>query len=157
MLGQQEARCYTLLIVGDGAQREELEVFSQNKGLADCVKWEGWVSYHHLGNYFRRADVFVLPTLEDTWGMVILEAMTFGKPILCSKWAGASELVVKGENGYVFEPQDPEKLAELMRRFIDDPDLSVSMGHKSQQLIAQHTPEAAAQFLAEVTSFALGN
>jgi glycosyltransferase involved in cell wall biosynthesis len=154
-LGQQAVHPYTLLIVGDGEQREELEVFIQNQGLAERVKWEGWVSYHRLGSYFRKADVFVLPTLEDTWGMVVLEAMTFGKPILCSKWAGASELVVEGENGYLFDPYNPEELAELMRRFLNDPELIVSMGQKSQQLIAQYTPESAAKFLAELTSFAL--
>ena len=157
ILQQQGYQRYTLLIVGDGEQRQELEVFSQNHGLTDCLQWVGWVSYERLGAYFRSADIFVFPTLEDIWGLVLLEAMAFGKPILSSKWAGASELVVEGENGYIFEPKDPEKLAELMRRFIDEPQLITGMGHKSQQLIAQHTPEAAAQFLIEVTSFALGN
>ncbi len=155
ILKQQGYQRYTLLIVGDGEQREELEVYSQNQGLTDCVQWVGWGNYDRLGNYFRRADVFVFPTLEDIWGVVLLEAMAFGKPILCSKWAGSSELVVEGENGYIFDPYHPKELAEMMRRFIDAPELIVSMGHKSQQLIAQHNPEAAAKFLAEVTSFAL--
>jgi len=157
ILQQQGYQRYTLLIVGDGEQREELEVFSQNNGLTDCVQWAGWGNYDRLGAYFRKADVFVFPTLEDIWGVVLLEAMAFGKAILCSKWAGSSELVVEGENGYIFDPYNPEGLAEMMRRFIDTPELTVSMGHKSQQLIAQHNPEAAAKFLAEVTSFALSN
>lgn len=157
ILQKQEYRNYTVLILGDGTQRDELENFSQNHGLKDCVKWVGWLDYEYLSYYFQSADVFVLPTLEDTWGMVVLEAMAFGKPVLCSKWAGAAEMVVEGENGYVFDPHDPAKLAETMRRFIDNPDLIVSMGHKSQQLITPHTPEAAAQFFAEVTYLALGN
>jgi len=85
----------------------------------------------------------------------LLEAMVLGKPILCSKWAGAAELVIDGENGYCFDPYEPAKLAELMRRFIDEPDLAASMGHKSEQLMTQYTPEAAAKFLSEVTSFVL--
>ncbi len=155
LLKKQGCHKYTLLIVGDGPQREELETFSQKQQLTDCVKWVGRVDYGLLGAYFNQANVFVLPTLEDTWGMVVLEAMVLGKPILCSKWAGAAELVLEGVNGHHFEPQDPEKVAELMRRFIDDPNLAVSMGQESKQVMSQHTPEVAADFLAEVTSFVL--
>jgi len=155
ILKQQGYQNYTLLIVGDGEQREELEAYSQNQGLTDCLHWAGWGNYDKLGAYFRQADVFVFPTLEDIWGVVLLEAMAFGEAILCSKWAGSSELVVEGENGYIFDPYNSEELAERMRYFIDNPDLIVSMGQKSQQLIAQHNPEAAANFLVEVTSFAL--
>ena len=157
VLQKQGYRNYTLLVVGDGAQRQELEAFSQTHELADCVKWAGRVNYGNLGAYFNSADVFVLPTLEDTWGVVVLEAMALGKPVLCSKWAGAAEMVIEGENGYLFEPQQPEELAKVMRRFIEQPNLSKSMGDKSQQLMAQHTPEVAAQFLAKVTSFAVSN
>lgn len=157
VLHKRGYRNYTLLVVGDGAQRKELEAFSQKHDLADCVKWTGRVDYGSLGDYFRNADVFVLPTLEDTWGVVVLEAMALGKPVLCSKWAGASEMVIEGENGFLFEPHQPEELAEVMRRFIEQPNLSVSMGYKSQQLMAQHTPEIAAQFLANVTSFVVRN
>ncbi len=157
ILKQQGYQNYTLLIVGDGEQREELEAYSQNQGLTDFVNWVGWGNYDKLGAYFRTADVFVFPTLEDIWGVVLLEAMAFGKPILCSKWAGSSELVVDGENGYIFDPYNPEKLAEYMRHFIDNPDLILSMGQQSQQLIAQHNPEAAAKFLVEVTHFALNH
>ena len=157
VLQKQGYRNYTLLVVGDGAQRQELEAFSQTHELADCVKWAGRVNYGNLGAYFNSADVFVLPTLEDTWGVVVLEAMALGKPVLCSKWAGAAEMVIEGENGSLFEPQQPEELAKVMRRFIEQPNLSKSMGDKSQQLMAQHTPEVAAQFLAKVTSFAVSN
>jgi glycosyltransferase involved in cell wall biosynthesis len=155
LLQKQGYRDYTVIVVGDGAQRDELKDFSQKHGLQDRIQWVGWVEYGRLNAYFRSADVFVFPTLEDIWGMVVLEAMFFGKPVVCSKWAGASEMVVEGENGYVFDPHAPEELAKIMGRFIDEPELSISMSHKSQQLIAQHTPEAAAQFLTEVTSFVL--
>lgn len=153
----QEKDCdrYTLLVVGEGKQREELETLTQEKGLGDRVRWIGRVDYSQLGAYFAKADVFVLPTLEDTWGMVVLEAMVLGKPILCSKWAGASELIIEGDNGYCFDPYEPEKLAQLMCCFINDSNLATSMGEKSQQIMAKYTPEAAAQFLSQVSSFVM--
>jgi glycosyltransferase involved in cell wall biosynthesis len=50
--------------------------------------------------------------------MVVLEAMAFGDPILCSKWAGAVEMVADGDNGYIFDPHHPEQVAALMRQFM---------------------------------------
>lgn len=155
ILQEQGFDRYTLLVVGDGEQRKELATYAQENRLGERVRWFGQVDYDKLGAYFAKADVFILPTLEDTWGMVVLEAMVLGLPILCSKWAGASELTIDRENGYCFDPHEPEKLAELMGRFIEDPHLAAVMGEKSKQLMAQYTPEAAAQFLSKVTSFVL--
>ena len=157
ILQQQGYREYTLQIVGDGSQREELEKFSQEHHLTDCVQWVGRVDYNLIGAYFRNADVFVLPTLEDTWGVVVLEAMLLGKPILCSTGAGTAELVVHGENGYVFDPNQPEKLAELMRQLIDRPIVINGMGKRSQQIVSQYNAEAASKCLAQVTNLVLNN
>lgn len=151
ILKEQGYSNYTLLVVGKGQQREELEIFSKDRGIENCVKWAGWVNYSNLGVYYGNADVFIFPTLEDIWGMVVPEAMAFGKPILCSKWAGAAELVEEGKNGYIFDPYHPKTLAEIMRRFIDNRELIISMGQTSLQLISKHSPRAAAEFLADIT------
>jgi len=152
LLRQQGYDDYTVIIVGEGSQRNELEKYSQEYSLQNHVQWIGSVDYSHLSSYFHKADVFILPTLEDVWGMVILEAMAFGKPILSSKWAGASELIIDGDNGYVFEPHNPEEIAERMKYFIDNPHAIVSMGLRSQEIISQHTPETASEFLIKVAN-----
>ena len=141
---------YTLLILGTGSEQQEFQDLSQSYGLEGCVRWIGQVNYEHLSTYFINSDVFVFPTLEDTWGMVVLEAMSFGKPVLCSKWAGASEMIIESENGSAFDPYQPQTLISLMQRFIENPDLSIQMGEKSRQIIAPHTPKAVAKFLTEV-------
>lgn len=112
ILHRQGCTNFKLQIVGRGPQREELEVFIQEENLAGCVEWIGWIDYGSLGKIFNAADVFIFPTLEDTWGMVVLEAMAFGKPVLCSEWAGAAEMVVDGENGYIIDPHHPAQVAE---------------------------------------------
>jgi glycosyltransferase involved in cell wall biosynthesis len=142
---------YTLLIAGSGPQQEEFEQLAQEYCLQDVVKWLGWIDYQQIGGYLQSADVFVFPTFEDIWGMVVLEAMLFGKPILCSKDAGAAELVIDGENGYSFNPHSPQELAALMRCFVDQPELIHKMSEKSKQLMPQYTPEKAANSFAEVT------
>lgn len=146
---------YTLVAVGDGEQREELEAFCQAHNLSDRVQWAGRVSYDQIGTYFKNADVFVFPTQEDTWGVVTLEAMLLGLPILCSQGAGTSELVVNGENGYVFAPDAPDELANLMQTFLDHPDSIAKMGEQSKRIMAQYTPVAAAKCLAQVTELVI--
>jgi glycosyltransferase involved in cell wall biosynthesis len=152
LLQAQGYHNYSLLLIGTGEQREELEAFVKDHKLESQVTWVGWVDYGCLGAYFEQADVFVFPTLEDIWGMVALEAMVFGKPVLCSKWAGAAEMIVEGENGYIFDPYKPEELAIAMRRFLDQPELIHSIGQRSQQLITEKNPSSAAQSFLEVIS-----
>jgi glycosyltransferase involved in cell wall biosynthesis len=155
LLRQEGYKDYTLMIVGDGAKRQDLEIFVQEHHLQQQVMWVGWVEYGQLGAYFQQADVFVFPTYEDVWGMAVLEAMAFGKPILCSRGANASELVVEGENGYLFNPNDVGELAIAMRHFINDFNLIEQMSKRSQELIAEHTVETAAQAFVEVASFVM--
>jgi glycosyltransferase involved in cell wall biosynthesis len=146
---------YTLLVVGEGGQKLELKNYVKIHNLEKRVKWIGKVEYKEIGAYFKLADVFVFPTLEDVWGMVAVEAMMFGKPILCSKWAGAVEMVVDKENGYIFDPHKPEQLAQLMEEFIENPDLIKQMGEKSKYIMSKHTPETISLSLAKVIEFVL--
>jgi glycosyltransferase involved in cell wall biosynthesis len=148
---QQEGCKFSLAIIGRGPQQEELQAYCRTHDLDKCVQWLGWIDYRQLGVYFQQADVFVFPSLEDIWGMVTLEAMAFGKPVLGSKWAGSSELIVDGENGWICDPHDPAAMAALMRKSIDRPESIATMGRASIATIAEHTPAAVAQFLAQVS------
>lgn len=138
---------FSLLVVGDGEQRAELEAIADRQGLSDKIVWVGRVPYSCLGAYFKRGDVFIFPTYEDIWGMVLTEAMAYGKPVICSEGAGAAEMVMQEENGMVYDPHCPEDLAKHMSRFIDEPQLIATMGHKSQEIMSHHTPADA------ITSF----
>ncbi|MEG4533447.1 glycosyltransferase family 4 protein [Microcoleus sp. D2_18a_D3] len=157
MLKSQGYVDYSLLIVGKGDQREELEAFIKERHFEEQVSWAGWVEYGNLGPYFQQADIFVFPTFEDVWGMVVPEAMVFGKPVLCSNGAASYELIVSGENGYIFDPSSAKELADKMQIFLDNPDLIESMGERSRQIISQKTPETAAKAYVEVTSFLMEN
>jgi glycosyltransferase involved in cell wall biosynthesis len=146
---------FSLWIVGDGSQRSELEAFCQSEGLTDCVQWFGYQRYNDLGIFFKDAHVFVLPSLEDTWGMVVLEAMAFAKPVLCSRWAGASEMIKPEKNGFIFDPYEPKELADKMQKLCQNWELISEMGQQSQQIMSEHTPQVVAQFLAEVVEFVM--
>ena len=146
LLKAQDCGDFTVLMIGEGDERSHLEALTKDQGLEDCIQWLGAVEYHNLGAYFNQADVFVFPTLEDIWGMVVPEAMAFGKPVLCSKWAGATEIMADGDNGFIFDPYDPHQLSALMQRFIEQPKLIESMGAQSKELAVSLTPQSAATF-----------
>lgn len=141
---------FSVILVGPGQELPQLQAMVSGNDLADIVQVVGPVPYESLGKYFRACDVFVLPTLEDTWGMVVLEAMVFGKAILCSKYAGSREMIQHGVNGFVFDPLSAEELSELMLAFIRDPALAEEFGRESKRRIAPYTPERSATMYASL-------
>ena len=150
---------FTILMLGDGGNRKEMEELSIELGLKDQIKWAGWVDYNYLGYYLEKSDVFVFPTLADTWGYVVTEAMVFSKPVISSTLAGATELISEGENGFKFDPSadSPELLAEHMSKFIENPELISKMGKNSEKKISSYTPKSIAQHLDKVINFVQKN
>lgn len=148
LLVQKGNDCFSVVIVGAGASEAELQREASTLGLNHIVHWVGAVSYEDLGSYYRSSSVFVFPTLADTWGVVLLEAMGFGKPILCSQYAGSRELVEHGSNGFVCDPLNCHELAAYMERFIHEPGLIVEFGARSKEIISRLTPRDAAKAFA---------
>ncbi len=153
ILQQQGYEDYTLAIVGDGEQQPELAALVNESGLAKQVLWMGKIPYRCLGAYFQLADVFILPTYDDIWGMVVPEAMAFGKAVICSTGAGAAEMVEEGANGFVYAPDDVERLAGYMQKFIDNPDSIRLMGDRSAQIMLEHTPKTATDSFVKAIEF----
>jgi glycosyltransferase involved in cell wall biosynthesis len=78
--------------------------------------------------------VFVLPSYREGTPRTVLEAMAMGRAIVTTDAPGCRETVVHGDNGFLVPAQDPEALAQAMRRFIDQPALQQRMGTRSRQL-----------------------
>ena len=140
---------FSVLFVGAGIEEPELRAQIAN-GLDHVAHYIGPIPYHCMASVYRDTDVFVFPTMDDVWGLVLVEAMTFGKPIICSKFAGAREMVAHGKNGFIADPQASDSFADYMARFIDNPSLMPNFGAASLALIAPFTPRHAAQVLADV-------
>ena len=141
---------FSVVVVGTGEQEKDLQEKVSSYGLNGLVHLVGQVPYQNLGAYYRAADVFVFPTYEDTWGLVLLEAMAFGKAVLCSQYAGSREMVRHGVNGFLFDPYDPKNLAERMAQFIESPSLALELGKNASDAIRPYTPARAANVLARL-------
>ena len=143
---------FTIQIAGTGEMARALQEQVMNSPLEKVVQWLGFVGYQDLGAYYQASDAVILPSLEDTWGMVVLEAMSMGKPVLCSKHAGAKEMVQDGVNGFVIDPDNPAELAGRMELLLRVPGLAKRMGEKSQEILRPYTTRRAAEVLVEVAT-----
>lgn len=154
LLRQRGHDRFGVVIVGEGGERARLIEQAAGSLAPEQIVWAGQVPYGEIGRWMRAADVFVLPSFEDTLATVVLEAMLCGRPVLCSKAAGASELVVDGDNGFRFDPGSAAELAERMQRFLDTPELAAQLGERARRTMALYTPElAAARLAAMVAAF----
>jgi glycosyltransferase involved in cell wall biosynthesis len=116
--------------------------------LQGIVSWLGDVSQAELASEYNRCHVFCLPSVQEGFGIVFLEAMASAKPVVAAR-AGAAPEVVK--HGILVEPDDDEALAEGIERLYVDSTLRKALGTEGQQFVRQFDgPAVAALFLREV-------
>jgi glycosyltransferase involved in cell wall biosynthesis len=127
------------LIIGDGQDRPMLEGFCREKGLSDHVVFLGHQG--KIGDYYQALDLLVLPSLSEGLPNAVLEAMSFGVPVLATAVGGVPEVVQNG-NGMIVPPNDPEMLAERMIELLKHDALRRAMGLKGKNsLHPRFTPE----------------
>ena len=106
-----------LVLVGDGKERKKIELLVKKEKLEEKVILPGRYEGPELSAWYLCASGFVLPSLSETFGAVVNEALIFGLTVLCSKYAGASCLIESG-NGLIFDPLDEKKMIEDLNCFL---------------------------------------
>lgn len=137
-----------LVLVGDGLERSSLlqHAAAINPG---SIYLAGFSQREELASYYALADVFILPTHSDPWGLVVNEAMACGLPVICSDAAGCgADLVESGWNGRIFAAGDVGQLARAMNELANEAELRSLMGQRSRARIEQYSPDAWAAGLA---------
>lgn len=128
-----------LLVVGSD-QRGEYERVVGHFGLADRVFFLEPSS--DVIQFYAAADAYVGPSLEDAYGLPVLEAMACGLPVIASSRAGVSEIIVHRKNGMILHnPQDSEELAKVLRELSSNPGLCQTMGREAALTAGQQTWE----------------
>jgi glycosyltransferase involved in cell wall biosynthesis len=126
-------RAPTVVICGDGPQRDALEALSRSLGLQDTVRFVGErADVEHL---IEASDLVVLPSRQEGLSNVILEAMRGARPVVASRAGGNVELVEPGRNGLLFEVGDEPALAAAIRRLAEDPSLRQALGQQGAERI----------------------
>jgi glycosyltransferase involved in cell wall biosynthesis len=122
-----------LVIVGDGREREPLGRLAQ--GMPN-VYFAGFQDQPALPKYYGAADLFVLPSVHEPWGLVVNEAMASGLPVIATRKVGAAhDLIIEGENGYLIPENDPAALAAAIDRACESSAHLLRLGQKARQTV----------------------
>lgn len=126
-----------LVYAGDGEFREAVKSRAREYGLHN-VHITGFLNQREMRKAYRAADVLVLPSSRESWGLVVNEAMNFGLPIVVSDQVGcAPDLVKPGENGYIVPYADVGALSGALTALVESPEMRERFGRKSKEIIAR--------------------
>lgn len=146
---------YKLHIVGEGPEREALKAQMIALRLEDKVIFHGFLQGDALKELYAESDIFILPTREDCFGLVILEAMCAGLPVISSKYAdGAYDLIIEGETGYIVDPNQATQFGTVITKLLQDKQRMKAMGMAGKQQAEEFRFEKTAKGFAAVIDYA---
>lgn len=129
-----------------GAGKDESWLKGEARDLPN-IRFEGYVT--NVGDYLAAFDIFAFPSLHEGLGSVLLDAMSFGLPIVATSVDGILDIVHDGHNGLLVSPADKSGLAAAIARLCDDADLRRKLGDNGKLIASEHTPERmAGEYLA---------
>jgi glycosyltransferase involved in cell wall biosynthesis len=119
----------TLALVGDGPAREKLQKHFEGTR----ARFVGYMRGERLASAFASADALVFPSRTETLGLVLLEAMAAGCPVIAARAGGITDIVTDGVNGCLFDPNDPAGLTSATRRMLDSAALREELHRNARQ------------------------
>jgi glycosyltransferase involved in cell wall biosynthesis len=131
----------SLLLIGGGPEREAYEEKIRDQGIRNVII-KDFMHKQELLRYWKLADIFVMPTRYDIWGLVLNEALSLGLPIISTTMAGAAhDLIEEAGNGFLVPPDNAEALADRCARLVDDYSLRRAYGERSLQIANRYRME----------------
>lgn len=137
-----------IVVVGSG-DRDRFVERARSRGIEDRLILAGYQK--EVASYYRAADVFLFPTSYEPFGMAILEAMASGLPSIVSRSAGAAELIVNGESGFLLQdPADTREIASALGRLVEDGGARTSLGREARRVADRRSWDQVAREYAAV-------
>lgn len=131
-----------LEIAGRGPELSELQRLCVDLRLGENVRFLGFLDHADLAKCYARCHVFVLPSVVETQGLVAMEAMRFGKPVIVTNAiVSADELVTDGENGFIVDPINPDELASKLLLMASDAKMRDGMGLAGARRAESYQPD----------------
>ncbi|MGB9844829.1 glycosyltransferase family 4 protein [Methanothermobacter tenebrarum] len=129
-----------LIMVGKGNMIPQYRKYCQKLNIANKVIFTGFIKEEILINLYRNSELLVLPstTIQEGFGMVLIEANACGKPVIGSKIGGIKYVIRDGETGLLVPPGDPNALANAMERLLEDERLAKKMGSKGRKMVQKN-------------------
>jgi len=127
-----------LVIVGDGDDRDRLESLVRKRGMTERVHFLGSLSEDALKACYIQSTVFAMPSRAEGFGLVFLEAMAMGKPVIAGDHGGARSVVVDGQTGYLVTQDDLQGLIDRLVWILRDDALRLRMGQRARAWVTEH-------------------
>jgi glycosyltransferase involved in cell wall biosynthesis len=138
---KKKNRKFMMVIIGRGPALGGLKRMVARKSLSDVVVFPGFIGDGDLPKYYANADVFVTASRVETQGIVLLEALASGIPVIGADAGATPELVVKGRNGLLYGPGKPEELAACLENLFNDSSTRRKMGKAGREMVLGHSVE----------------
>jgi len=122
------------VIGGDGPLKSFYEELARSLGVSNYVVFVGQIPRGLMPYYYAASDIVVVPSLQESWGLVATEAMASGRPVIASSVGGLKEQVIDGINGFLAPPRDPRGIAEKILYFLENPPEIERMGLNGRRL-----------------------
>lgn len=129
-----------LMVVGDGELKQNYQNLANKIGLSNRVVFTGRVSEHDLPKYYSISDLLVLPSISssEVFGMVLIEAMACGKPVIATNLPGVRTVVDDGNNGYLIAPENVNDLASKIEYLLQNKDISKKFGEQGRKKVEKY-------------------
>ena len=124
-----------LLIVGEGSEKENLVFQAKQLGLQQSIMFMDFLPHEMLPELYNSCDILSLPSIAEAFGMVLIEAMACGKPVVGSRVGGINDIIEDSENGFLVEPGRPDQLAEKIHLILSDKKLLKRLGTKARKKV----------------------
>jgi glycosyltransferase involved in cell wall biosynthesis len=139
---QKDVPGSVLWVAGTGPEYPALKSWCDQLGITGQVKFLGFLDHPTLARYYAACDVFVSPSLMETQGLVVMEAMWFSRPVIVtSAIVSATELVANAVNGYIVDPDVVDDLTKRLVTLVRDPKIRSEMGIASRLRADAYRPE----------------
>ena len=139
-----------LNIAGAGKEETNLKNLVKELNIEENVKFLGFITEEEKYSYYKSIDIFVLPSLFEPFGLVLLEAMSCGKPVVASNVGGVPYIAEDGKTGLLFESENVKDLAEKVIMLLRDEELREKMGKAGRERAKEFTWEKVAERTVEV-------
>lgn len=138
-----------VVLIGDGPEKEDLQELASGLGIADRVTFTGEIPFEEVTAYLKAADIFGFASTTETQGLVTMEAMAAGLPVVAVDASGTRDIVDNGEQGFLVR-NDADALAASIKRLLDSPVEMQALGKRALQKAKSFTVENCTRQLVEV-------
>ena len=133
---------WRLDIIGDGNEKQFLQEYIDSNNLNEYIRLHGFQGKEYINNMLQESSIYCMTSHTESFGIVLLEAMSFGLPCISFTSAeGANDLIINNENGYLINERDKDKYIEKVINLIDNKKLRINMGEKGIKTSLKYTSD----------------